>query len=130
MRQTFHYSDLLNFQQTEEQFGITQIPDAIRIQCNFDGLPVIDPITVSEYTSLGLSHVYPTKLQLSTLSEQIFIIICQQLKRPNMLLPLYIPGRNTSFSTTLSLLVANGFLQLEYLILQLWLGGGHLKQMV
>ena len=67
-RQTFHYSDPLNFQQTQEQFGITQIPDAIRIQCNFDGLPVIDPITVSEDTSLSLSHaMYPTKLQLSTL---------------------------------------------------------------
>ena len=64
-----HYSDPLNFQQTQEQFGITQIHDAIRIQCNFDGLVVIDPITVSENTSLSLSHaMYPTKLQLSTLS--------------------------------------------------------------
>lgn len=67
-RQSFHYSDPLNFQQTQEQFGITQIPDAIRIQCNFDGLPVMDPLTVSEDTSLSLIHVYPTKLQLSTLS--------------------------------------------------------------
>lgn len=62
---TFNDSDPLSFTQTKEQFGITQIPDVLRIQCNFDGLPILDPQTTTEES---LTHVYPLKLHRAALS--------------------------------------------------------------
>jgi len=64
---TFSKIDPLSFQQTHEQFGISQIPDILRIKYNFDGQAVEDPRTVSQ-NPLNPTSVYPMRLHLSTLN--------------------------------------------------------------
>ena len=54
----------MSFAQTGEKFGITSIPTDLRIACDFGGP---EPITPSQDLTLKVSHVYPTKLHLSTL---------------------------------------------------------------
>jgi len=61
-------TDALDFNQTVEQFGITRIPDQIRLDNNFCGAPIVDPITKAQDFSMLAAHVYPMKLHLSYLS--------------------------------------------------------------
>ncbi|KAJ7112383.1 hypothetical protein C8R43DRAFT_961795, partial [Mycena crocata] len=63
----FNDCNPFDFPQTTEQFGITRIPDTLRIQGNFDGVPVLDPIA-AENSTLPLSSIFPMKLQFGTLS--------------------------------------------------------------
>ncbi|KAJ7174303.1 hypothetical protein C8R46DRAFT_88386 [Mycena filopes] len=63
----FNDCNPFNFPPTVEQFGITRIPDTLRIQGNFDGAPVPDPLSL-EATALPFSAIFPLKLQLGTLS--------------------------------------------------------------
>jgi len=58
---TFSEIDPLSFQQTHEQFGISWIPDTLRIE---------DPRTVSQ-NALNLASVYPMRLHLSTLNASV-----------------------------------------------------------
>ena len=60
----FQDTDPLSFAQTGEKFGTTSIPTDFHMSCNFGGP---EPNTPSQDLSLKVSHVYPTKLQLSTL---------------------------------------------------------------
>jgi hypothetical protein len=60
-------TDPLKFAPTDEQFGITSIPNTVRIQCDFNGPEVLDPQSQSENVSLSLSHIYPVQLLLSKL---------------------------------------------------------------
>ena len=57
-------SDPLSFAQTEEQFGISKIPTALRIACDFGGP---EPAIPFQDSALMISHIYPTQLHLSKL---------------------------------------------------------------
>ena len=73
-----------SFQQTHEQFGISRIPETLRIKYNFDGQAVEDPRTVSQ-NALNLVSIYPMRLHWSTLSGKstnfnIYLATAQQSK--------------------------------------------------
>ena len=62
-------TDPLQFAQTDEKFGIVDIPPMLRVQNNFSGPEIITPDEEIENPGFqpSLSHVYPMKLHLSHL---------------------------------------------------------------
>jgi hypothetical protein len=62
-------TDPLSFAQSEEQFGIVGIPNALKIRNNFSGPEILNPVDQAENSGLlpRLSCIYPTQLHLSHL---------------------------------------------------------------
>ena len=62
-------TDPLQYAQTEEKFGIANIPSTLRIQNDFSGPEVLTPDVEYDHPGslLHLSHIYPMQLDLSHL---------------------------------------------------------------
>jgi len=63
----FTSTDPLKFCPTHEQFGITKIPGALRLQYDFNGPDLTDHFTASYGSHLNLLSIYPIQLHFSRL---------------------------------------------------------------
>jgi len=103
--QLFNESDPLSFVQTHEQFGITRIPDILRIKCNFDGQVVHDPRTTSE-EQISITSIYPVKLHLASLRGKrtnIYEYLAAAQRTKFAVVPMHTAQEFQLFNTSVSL---------------------------
>ncbi|KAJ7802716.1 hypothetical protein B0H13DRAFT_1931720 [Mycena leptocephala] len=101
----FNDCNPFDFPQTKEQFGITRIPDTLRIQGNFDGAPVLDPVAAEDVT-LPFYKVFRLKLQLGTLSGKrtnIYECLAAAQHTKSAVVPIHTPEEMVLFEKRIQL---------------------------
>ena len=119
-----------SFQQTHEQFGISRIPDTLRIKYNFDGQAAEDPRTVSQ-NALNLVSIYPMRLHWSTVSGKRtnFYTYLATAQKSKYAVVLFAQRKNFTCPMLLCHSMEIDFHQMVPLILKEWQPGGQLMKM-